>query len=233
MTKFIPLVILGSALLSGCIAADQAATGMDKSSKGPPSAPSIAQAKPTTDSNNTADPAFIPPSTNLICEPGQPQNMSAQATKPPPPVEAHVISEQINTSGPSPAKPSAPEIAKTNAPVPAVESPLPQPLYEPNQNGIVVLPGRTRASSEEGVANPFDIRLIAFKPVNELKIRVGGVVMGGEKPTAIVNGRPYSANDRWSGFNVVQVRKDALLLERDGVFVLIPRGRSISIKIPL
>jgi hypothetical protein len=173
-----------------------------------------------------ADPDFVPPPES-ISEPEKPtQHISANEI----PVREENAKAPTSSvvafdfSGPS--KPRTPVDQQ-------VEAPLPQPLYEPNQNNIIVLPGRHRFSSDEGIANPFDIRVIAAKSVNEVKIKVGGVVMGGQKPTAIVNGRPLSANDRWSGFNVVSVRRDALLLERDGVFVLIPRGRDISIKIPL
>lgn len=116
---------------------------------------------------------------------------------------------------------------------PGVAGPLPQPLFEPNQNGVIVLPGRSRVSSDEGIANPFDIRLVGARSIHEVRIRFGGVVMGGERPTAMVNGRPCNAGDRWNGFNVVSVRRDVLVLERDGVFLLIPRGRETAIKIPL
>jgi len=211
MTKHIPLFIIGSALFSSfLVAADQSVAAANEDGKSGQS-----QALQGSMASGEADPSFVPPPTTLISEPSQPQNAptlevrSVAATVIPPQVEQKPI-PSISVTPPilGSTKTSSKETAIVTARF-TVESPLPQPLYEPNQNGVIVLPGRTRASSEEGVSNPFDIRLIAFKPVNELKIRVGGVV------------------------NVVQVRHDALLLERDGIFVLIPRGREISIKIPL
>ena len=250
MTKHTHLAFFWIAVLSSCFGADQAAAVMAQNAQ-----PTADQQAPAA--GGTADPSFIPPPTTLISEPNQTLSTIAPETKPTPPVDQPdqaIASAPVTPAPvalapvalapapvtPAPAiltPPAAPKFAEREAPrprtpTPSVESPLPQPLYEPSQAGVVILPGRTRASSEEGVANPFEIRLIAAKPVNELKIRVGGVVMG-DKPTAMVNGRPFSASDRWSGFNVVQVRRDALLLERDGVFVLIPRGREITIKIPL
>jgi hypothetical protein len=246
MTKNVSLIFLGSLLFGGSLAAaDQAAVVMDKDGKVnhllvQPGPVTVSEVKESFHQIGEADPAFIPPPATPIVEPTAAPTPVVAEVKPvvSPASRVEIVASPL-LSAPIPVSTLDFSAQKTNqAPVvrsvvQAVEPPLPQPLYEPNQNGVVVLPGRTRGSSEEGIANPFDIRLIAFKPVNELKIRVGGVVMGGDKPTAIVNGRPYSANDRWSGFNVVMVRRDSLLIERDGVFILIPRGRDISIKIPL
>ncbi len=234
MTKHTHLAFLWTALFSSCFGADQATDVMAREAQ-----PTTAQ-QPSA-AGTTADPSFIPPPTTLISEPNQPLSTPPPEPKPTLPAEQqNQASASAPTVAPEPTlltllntpKPAVLEILKPSTPEPFAKPPLPQPLYEPNQSGVVILPGRTRLSSEEGVANPFEIHLIVAKPLNEVKIRVGGVVMG-DKPTAMVNGRPYSATDRWNDFNVVQVQKDALLLERDGVFLLIPRGRDIVIKIPL
>lgn len=172
------------------------------------------------------DPDFVPPppailEPAMVAEPAETQAQSSVNNILPPPNQAAEV-----------AQVSAPPAAVEVRPAVVPEPPPPLPLFEPNQNGVIVLPGSSRASSGEGIANPFDIRLLGLRAVHEVKIRVGGVVMG-DRPTAMVNSRPCSANDRWNGFNVVAIKRDAVLLERDGVFLLIPRGREVVIKITL
>jgi hypothetical protein len=239
MTRNIPLFLICFIFIGNNMdAAEQAAVVMDKDGKVKhlivqPGPVTVNDLKESFHEIGGADPAFVPPREMAISEP-LPQFAAPETLK---------LANEIKTVQTKPiiVEPLTPvstlEFSGLTIPhvstVTEPEPPIPQPLYEPNQNGVIVLPGRSRASSEEGIANPFDIRLIAAKAVNEVKIRVGGVVMGDRRPTAIINGRPYSANDRWNGFNVVRVRRDSLLMERDGVFVLIPRGRDIAIKIPL
>ena len=58
----------------------------------------------------------------------------------------------------------------------------------------------------------------------------GGIIIpGGGAAVAILNGHLAAQNDRLGGFRVVQIIADAVVLERDGTFFVIPRGRRVTL----
>jgi hypothetical protein len=214
----------------------------------------VADRRPTESELDATDPKFLPPPPPIVepqttREPPQENAPNGGTTthstesEPPTPAggppmeEVHAVSGDKTKRMVPPNKEATPAVTsaglvseRVGATVDATDERLPAPLYEPNQAGVIVIPGPTTAD-ERAVPNPFDIRWVAPKAVNELNIRLGGVVLG-PKPTALINGRPFSRGERWSGFNVVKVTRDRVLMEHNGFFVSIPRGRPIVIRLP-
>lgn len=105
-----------------------------------------------------------------------------------------------------------------------------QPLLHPDDKGIVIMPGQVRGSSD-GTPNPWEVRLTKTRPIQEVKMRFGGIVLG-NRPTAMINGKPYSAKENIGSFALVRLNPRSLIVERDGVFIQVPRGNEITIRIP-
>jgi len=81
-----------------------------------------------------------------------------------------------------------------------------------------------------GIRNPWEVRS-GKKPVaKEILFECGGVVTGGEGgPVAIVNGRITRRGDLLGEFTVAGILPCGVMLERNGSFIVIPRGRPTEV----
>lgn len=105
---------------------------------------------------------------------------------------------------------------------------LAQRAETPDREGVITL-GDNESIRASSPANPFDFRVKSLDAPKEIKIRVGGL-LGGKRPAALLNGRVVTRGDRFEGFNVAVVSRDGVVLEKNGVFVRLPAGRTIQIR---
>ena len=100
-------------------------------------------------------------------------------------------------------------------------------LRDPLKSMLPKLPSPPSARSQSGTATT-DRHTVPAKPVRSSlpsSLTIQGLVWGGPRPQAIINGRVYSVGDTVSGGKIISINRDGVRLDYDGVpafFPLIP-----------
>jgi len=103
----------------------------------------------------------------------------------------------------------------------------------PDAANVIAVPGPAEKGrmSAAGLRNPWEIRGARGTGTADTSVACGGVIIGGDGgPAAIVNGRLVRRGDRVDRFNVAAIRRAEILLEQDGVMLVLPRGRLVTIR---
>ena len=110
----------------------------------------------------------------------------------------------------------------------------PDALWPDGENVVLLLrPSSQGGLAASGLRNPWEIRRVRKASLSDLPIDCGGIIVGGHGgPAAIVNGRIVRRGDRVESFNVAAIRRAEVLLEENGVVVVLPRGRTVMIRMP-
>jgi hypothetical protein len=83
---------------------------------------------------------------------------------------------------------------------------------------------------DAGIRNPWDVRMRPKGATEETVFACGGIIDGGESgPVAFLNGRICRRGDAVGDFSVARVLPDKVLLERNGIVFVIPRGRRTTV----
>jgi hypothetical protein len=135
---------------------------------------------------------------------------------------------------PAPAGPAAePSLKKGDDPAPAVtanESHL--NIIAPNDDYVIELDPNLYVAPEPATTNPF-VQLYQ-PPVawRELTVQISAAVPG-PKPTAIIDGEPYSVGDRFKDLTVYRVEADTVYLRKDSVLLACPVSeRTLRLRLP-
>jgi hypothetical protein len=99
----------------------------------------------------------------------------------------------------------------------------------PDEGGrITALPSPSNPA--RGLRNPWEVRLHAGPSGADTVFLCGGIVVGGDGgPVAIVNGRVVRQGDALGRFAVAKVLAEGVVLERNGAYFVVPRGKRTSI----
>jgi hypothetical protein len=119
---------------------------------------------------------------------------------------------------------SAPEAAKPS---------LPQGARWPDSHGVITVDVSDKGNQAEdsSVGNPWEVRIHPKSLEEATVFTCGGIIAGGEEgPVAILNERVVMKGDNIGEFSVAQVRPDEVLLERNGAYFVIPRGRRTTVE---
>ena len=122
---------------------------------------------------------------------------------------------------------------KESAALPLVELKIPDSALWPDGGGVIyVRDEAVAASNASAMRNPWDIRVTPKTSINEFAMLYGGMVLGGAKPVAFVNGGSFCKDDRIGTFNVAAIRRGEVVVEANGIFYVLPLGRKITIRVP-
>jgi hypothetical protein len=120
--------------------------------------------------------------------------------------------------------------ASTTAAV--AEPAIPADALWPDANDRVAV-GPAKGGGPPGSAairNPWEVRVHPKIPGEETVLACGGIIGGAEAGfVALLNGRVLRRGDTVGGFSVAQVHADEVVLERNGSYVVIPRGRRVTV----
>jgi hypothetical protein len=102
----------------------------------------------------------------------------------------------------------------------------------PDQGNVIAFPGSAaKGRMAEGLRNPWELRTAQKADRLDCVVHCGGVIIGGDGgPAAIANGRLVRRGDHVDRFIVEGILRTGLLLERDGVFLVLPLGRTVTIR---
>lgn len=119
-------------------------------------------------------------------------------------------------------------------PVEPISSAFPVDSQWPDAKGRIAVgsPAGLKASGNAGIRNPWEVRSATRVAVREIPFECGGVVTGGDGgPVAIVNGRIARRGDSFGEFSVAGILPIGVMLERNGSFLVIPRGRPTTVAV--
>jgi hypothetical protein len=119
------------------------------------------------------------------------------------------------------------------APAPGADDPpLPPGARWPDPHGAITAEPLAVGDHPEGpgVRNPWEVRIHPKSPEQETVFSCGGIIAGGGAgPVAILNGRVVMRGDALGDFSVARVRSNEVLLEKNGAYLVIPRGRRVTV----
>jgi hypothetical protein len=109
---------------------------------------------------------------------------------------------------------------------------LPEGAHWPDADGRI---GAVQAANEDApqaldIRNPWEVRVHGAFIGTDTVFLCGGIVAGGAGgPIAILNGHIVKQGDTLNRYRVGQVMADGVLLEKNGSYFVIPRGRRTTI----
>lgn len=115
----------------------------------------------------------------------------------------------------------------------SVEPAVPSGALWPDANDTITAKSRDDRDGPYGVVtrNPWEIRAAATSPVGTSSISCGGIIVGGIGGSiAFLNGRIARRGDTIGKFEVLSVLPLGVILVRDGLFFVIPRGRRVLLR---
>ncbi len=119
-------------------------------------------------------------------------------------------------------------------PVVPISPAFPPDSQWPDAKGRIAIgsPEGPKASGNAGIRNPWEVRSATRVAAREIPFECGGVVTGGDGgPVAIVNGRIARRGDSFGEFNVAGILPIGVMLERNGSYLVIPRGRPTTVAV--
>ena len=111
---------------------------------------------------------------------------------------------------------------------------IPENAHWPDASGkiVAVLQKLGETSINSNIRNPWEVRTHIKPTGNEIQFLYGGIIKGGDiGPIAIVNGRVVRTGDTLGKFSVERILDAGLILECGGSFLVLPRGRPITVTI--
>jgi hypothetical protein len=112
------------------------------------------------------------------------------------------------------------------------DAPIPADAHWPDAHGRIALvsPAMPGAPGDRGSRNPREAQGARGQTGGETVFACGGIITGGDAgPVAILNGRIVRPGDSLGEYGVAAIQADAVLLERAGAHIVIPRGRSTTV----
>lgn len=112
------------------------------------------------------------------------------------------------------------------------DAPITANAHWPDARGRIALvaPATPGPSRDRGSRNTPEAGVAREQAGGETVIQCGGIITGGDAgPVAILDGRIVRPGDSLGEFGVAAIRADAVLLERAGAYIVIPRGRSTTV----
>ncbi len=158
---------------------------------------------------------------------------------PPPPLTPPVVTLEVisapalavaalSTAIPTVTAPAAPP-QPPPAPALIVD---PTPVILPNADGLIDLTALDAAKTSDDL-NPFAVRTSSGSATRELTLLVSGVV-GGDRPSALVNQRPIEVGDRVESLTLERVETDAAVFRNGDRLLRLPVAASaIRIRLAL
>jgi len=119
-------------------------------------------------------------------------------------------------------------------PVELISPAFPSDSQWPDAKGRIAVgsPTRPKASGNAGIRNPWEVRSATRAAAREIPFECGGIVTGGDRgPVAIVNGRIARRGDSFGEFSVAGILPIGVMLERNGSYLVIPRGRPTTVAV--
>lgn len=109
---------------------------------------------------------------------------------------------------------------------------IPEGAHWPDASGMIAA-APADAAGQQGdvrIRNPWEVRVRARSAGKDAVFLCGGIICGGEGgPVAFLNGRVVRKGDTLGKFGVARVLAAGVLLERDGSYYVLPRGRRTTI----
>jgi hypothetical protein len=125
--------------------------------------------------------------------------------------------------------PSAPEEGKaTTTSRESSAFTIPADAYWPDAEGRIAanFAKRDSRSRAAGIRNPWEVRIAPKSTSLDSVFRCNGIIVGGEGGSvAILNGRLVRRGDSLGDFNVAGVLTNGVILERSGLYFVVPMGR--------
>lgn len=107
---------------------------------------------------------------------------------------------------------------------------LPEGARWPDASGRIAAPPSLPDGLSRRLRNPWEVRIHAGPAGADTVFLCGGIVVGGDGgPIAIVNGRVVRKGDALGRFAVARVLSACVVLERNGAYFVIPRGKRTAI----
>jgi hypothetical protein len=119
-----------------------------------------------------------------------------------------------------------PPSAGTTAPA------IPAEAYWPDAQGRIIAAAKQQVNGSKGawIRNPWELRIVPKALGRDTVFECGGIIIGGEGGSvAILNGRISRRGDLLGGFSLVAVLANGVMLERNGSYFVIPKGRRITV----
>jgi len=104
----------------------------------------------------------------------------------------------------------------------------------PNTKGRISSIALTKPKTSIGgpIRNPWEVRRTEKAIVKEIVLDCGGIIIGSKKgPVAILNGGIFRRGDSLGNFRIAEILKYGVMLERNGSYIVIPRGRPTTVEI--
>jgi|HubBroStandDraft_1064217.scaffolds.fasta_scaffold90156_4 hypothetical protein len=120
----------------------------------------------------------------------------------------------------------------TRPPLEPAASAIPQGARWPDSSGriVAVLPESGTTQRNDGIRNPWEVRVHAKSAGNDTVFLCGGIVAGGEGgPIAILNGHVVKRGDLLGKFHVASIFPASVILGRSGLLFVLPLGRSTTV----
>lgn len=129
-------------------------------------------------------------------------------------------------------KKDAGKVIKKTKKVRWTQSDLPKGAIYPNNKGVIVI--GVVALPLERAENPFDLRYVAPGSSTESTILYSGAILNSQtgQPIAFVNGHPAIKGEKVNGaFNLATIRRDEIVLERNGDNYVIALNQPIIMRL--
>lgn len=101
--------------------------------------------------------------------------------------------------------------------------------------GKILLPSRSRVEvakrGEDGLRNPWGIRIAPASSVTDYEIFFGGIVIG-PQPVALINGQTVVRGESIGIFTLAEIRRSEVVMAYDSTYFVVPQGRKIVVRIP-
>lgn len=108
-------------------------------------------------------------------------------------------------------------------------TPLPPPAYTAHAMRDPFAELFPKATSKPGLDTAASLADLAEQPeVKPLTLRVAGVIWGGDKPKAIINGEVYGVHDVVQGAKILEIHQDGVTVEHAGSRVVYSLSSSSS-----
>jgi hypothetical protein len=124
-------------------------------------------------------------------------------------------------------------IESESRPIPSViDGTVPAGARWPDAHGRISVSPITSGNVRGGerVRNPWEVRSGLEKPEEETLITCGGTLANGlGSSVAFLNGCAFREGDVFGKFHVARILASGVVLQRDGCFVVIPRGSRVTV----
>jgi hypothetical protein len=114
----------------------------------------------------------------------------------------------------------------------AGEEPIPAESHWPDSHDRITVgpPERGNMQVGAGIRNPWEVRVHSRSPEEETVLTCGGIIGAGDgNSVALLNGRLLRRGETLGEFNIAWVRANEVVLERNGTYLVIPRGRRVTV----